>query len=456
VHAIDEAIAAGRLRDADRLASMLEPSCASEAHAFHGAVAKELGRDLGLVHPDGLALVQAGLAMSNGAGAPQRAALVYLERGLDELERETGRRVHVARNVAPPCYGSDTRNGVSLAWLPDSRHLLVQCNATAVVDTRLEREVARFDEPVAIDPVSLPRVREGGPPPGLPLDPRATLETGIESAGGKPSMALRVDDPSARATTTTIALGPEPEHFETSTITRTRDGKKILVELASSTPFAMKSFVVDLVSRKILHRGTGGRIEEAADGTLAIIDDREDGSAYGWNPSTNAVVWRAAKVGFARVSPDGRRIAYLARDPKRSDAMYRFFAPYVRDVTGPPNAFDVDSIWTASAGPPPDWPRAGPLEAKTQHGTMGGWAAAISVQLGSDTFGPGDGIEFGTVASANGDPPSPSGSRYWILDPFRVPSSALAHPEDLRCRVGIHVLRFAACRAWFSGSSTRP
>lgn len=128
----------------------------------------------------------------------------------------------------------------------------------------------------------------------------------------------------------------------------------------------------------------------------------------------------------------------------------------MRELAGSAKPFDVDAIWH-DADPPKEWHRLGPLDARREMTTMGGHAASISVHLGSDRFGAGDGLEFEPAPTAS-DGDRERETKFLILNPFTVPAPALAHPEELRCRVGVHVLPFAACRAWFdlSGSRSSP
>lgn len=372
--------------------------------------------------PNGLALIGAGLAArSHGHGREdeQRAAR-FLERGVAELEEETGSPAHAGIAAPPSCVGHFS-NYLRATWLADSAHALIVCNDGVVVarlDPQGFERVAQTTDAPSVDAARLPRLVILPPP-------RDQAGDDVETD----RVRLRDGSWSARA-----RVG-ERAWFQR--IERSRDGKTVfgIAEGHETWTEDGRIFAFDGASGRVVGQAPGSNVRELDDGRFAV--SRLEG--------VDIVDRTLARKRFipgprGEISPDGKRLLFTRVE--RGDEMYHPVYPWLRDLaTGV--EMDLRPLLARGSLHPASlvWQRLSPVQADdcARLGTMTARCAHPAVTIGGRAFGSSDEVACERLGERRDD------RAFACLDPRGPVETVNPWDPSLVCRVGPHVLPLGAC-----------
>ena len=355
-------------------------------------------------------------------------------------------------------------NHLRVAWLPDSRHAVVDCSdGSVIVDTATGARVANHDA-AGIDEARLPRLRFTStkryddrprddvtyrlrPCPAdlaarVALDEDRGVLTATTRGGGRTSNVLANV---FRAVSTQLGARPEfPAQWSLHCLPGA-DADLVFIrgQWMDRTVLAAYGLgLYDLAEGRFLGVAAGEQAH-AIDGARVVVRGPDGITIMGKTVRTPV----GERGGGADLSYDGKQLVFT-KEERTDDAIFHPVWPYVRHaLRGPDQSLDEALSRSETEPSVPSWPRVGPLEATTcaQLGVMPSTEASCvhpAIRL--------DGIEYGTndeVACSSAPQPSPTRDdrRVICLDPRGPVAIDDPWSDDFVCRVGPHVLPLGAC-----------
>jgi len=375
--------------------------------------------------PNGLALIEEGqIARLAGGSSAHRAAL-FFERGVAELERETGLAAHAGVASPPACVGHFS-NYLRAEWLPDGLHATIACNDGVIVARVTPggaKRIAQTSGAPSLDLARLPRLVFVGEPP---QEERDELLDGdrVRLPGGAWSTHARL-----------------PEGLTFLAVKRSRDGAIVFGIARPMEAWWQESLVVpfDARSGRVLGRTEGGRVRELEGGRFSI------GGLGGVQIVDRAFAKKAFIAGeHGDLSPDGKLLLFTQRG--EGDETYHPVYPWLRDLeTG--QETDLRPLLQDPPGRPAAvaWARVAPLSPDDCAGlgtmtTTRDRCVHPAVTIGGRAFGSNDDVACSALPDAGG-----RGHAFACLDPRGPVEAAARWDPALVCRVGPHVLPLGVC-----------
>ncbi|MFO0737143.1 MAG: hypothetical protein U0270_14740 [Labilithrix sp.] len=402
-----------------------------------------------LDRPNGLALIRA-------AGPSHDRAL--LERGIAELERETGRRAHAGLRAPPLCSGHFS-NQLAVRWLPDGRHVVVSClDGSAIVDTVTNARVANADAR-GLDEARLPRLRFTGGEDDitnreipcsdavrerLVLDATRGVLTWI--ANGKRAMHVLADV--FRATVKAQREMAMASPAWSLRCLRDADANLAFVHRESMDPegLPIESLAIyDVAAGRFLGITAGGPAHVNEDGRIVI---RAPDEVAIFDPMQRT--FQREKGRGADLAYDGRTLAFVKMEER--DEISHPVWPFVRPFLGGADARLADfGAGLREEVKVTSWPNVGPFEPTrcAETGTMPtthAHCAHPGIRLGGVDYDTQDELACTVVAGTSGGGHGEHETlRVTCRDPRGPVDTADPWSGDLVCRVGPHVLPLGAC-----------